>query len=666
MTIKNFHHFLYGREFEIKTDHRPLVWLNSVKDPTSRLVRWRLKLMNYQYKIKYIPGKMNHTADLLSRPILLTLLDQEKTYEDFQMYNKQNKMRIPIEETSQNINIIPNILILVPKDLKINNKLREFILDKIDEADINLTNEGQVLHHETDNQSLTLIITKKDSNHKINKETLYNSLIETSFTNHRKITLIYPENINKDISEQYLNNLLTYTFNDSINIIKVNKLNCDTLLTEAQIQEAINKEIQNLSDISIPDNFDLNIEIPSPTEEQPSCSNEITTIEQSKEVPIEKSSTIIIKTEAEKKQLLIDYHDSPLRGHPGTKRTYDELRKKYFWKGMKTYVEKYIKNCKECQTSKPSKINKAPMVITTTAKDFNEEVSMDFVGPLPRTNNQNVYMLTIQDNLTKFLQVYPMPDRTAETTAIYFLKFASTFGFPKMILTDQDPVFKSALIKELNKFLTIGHKMTSPYHPQTNGSLERSHSYLESYLRSYVNSKANNWDELLYLATYSYNTHVNRSTQELPYTLVFGIDPNIPNSLNKESNRQTYHDLLTEIKENLKTLRQTTQDNLIESKQINKQYYDKKAKVNKKPFEINDQVLVKEGQFGAGKLAKRFKGPFKVIKTNPELHTVTVKFNRGTKTYHENNLKHFVSDVVNINPVQPHHPFDGTNTGRTD
>lgn len=55
MTIKNLHHFLYGREFEIKTDHRPVVWLNSVKDPTSRLVRWRLKLMNYQCKIKYEP-----------------------------------------------------------------------------------------------------------------------------------------------------------------------------------------------------------------------------------------------------------------------------------------------------------------------------------------------------------------------------------------------------------------------------------------------------------------------------------------------------------------------------------------------------------------------------------------------------------------------------------
>lgn len=172
---------------------------------------------------------MNHTAVLLSRPILL--FDQEKTCKDFQIYNKQNQIKSPIEETPQNINIIPNILMLIPKDLKINANLKEFILDKIEEADIKIINEGQVLHHETDNQSLTLIIIKNNSNHKINKEIFYNSLIETYFTNRPKITLIYPENISKDIDEQYLHNLLTYTFNDHLKIIKIDKLNFDILLT---------------------------------------------------------------------------------------------------------------------------------------------------------------------------------------------------------------------------------------------------------------------------------------------------------------------------------------------------------------------------------------------------------------------------------------------------
>ena len=65
--VKHFRPYLYGRKFTLVTDHRPLVWLHGLKDPASRLVRWRIKLSEYEYDIAYKPGRVISNADALSR-----------------------------------------------------------------------------------------------------------------------------------------------------------------------------------------------------------------------------------------------------------------------------------------------------------------------------------------------------------------------------------------------------------------------------------------------------------------------------------------------------------------------------------------------------------------------------------------------------------------------
>lgn len=65
--IHDFRHYLIGRKFTIFSDHRPLVWLDNVADPGARLLRWRLKLNNYNYEIKFTPGRTNFVADEFSR-----------------------------------------------------------------------------------------------------------------------------------------------------------------------------------------------------------------------------------------------------------------------------------------------------------------------------------------------------------------------------------------------------------------------------------------------------------------------------------------------------------------------------------------------------------------------------------------------------------------------
>jgi transposase InsO family protein len=91
------------------------------------------------------------------------------------------------------------------------------------------------------------------------------------------------------------------------------------------------------------------------------------------------------------------------------------------------------------------------------------------------------------------------------------------------------------------KLLDIDKSKTTPWHPQTNGFLERSHKTLKTYLRSFVD-KDNNWDRLLCYAMFCYNTTVHSSTSYTPYELVFGRKPNIPSTFFKEPEPQYNYD----------------------------------------------------------------------------------------------------------------------------
>lgn len=130
------------------------------------------------------------------------------------------------------------------------------------------------------------------------------------------------------------------------------------------------------------------------------------------------------------------------------------------------------------------------MVITDTPGWAFDKIAMDIVGPLPRTNAGNEYILTIQDQLSKFCLAIPLPNQTAATIANKFVKrFITIFGPPKAVLTDQGRNFISDLMKKLAKYYRIRKFRTTAFHPQSNGSLERSHHALGEYLKQYASSE---------------------------------------------------------------------------------------------------------------------------------------------------------------------------------
>ena len=113
------------------------------------------------------------------------------------------------------------------------------------------------------------------------------------------------------------------------------------------------------------------------------------------------------------------------------------------------------------------------MFITNIPTTAFEKISMDIVGPLPETKSGNLYILTIQDNFTKYSLAIPLPNHQAGAIADAFVKKCiCIFGSPKGVLTDQGRDFLSSLSKILAKRFRIKQFRTIAFHPQSNGPLE--------------------------------------------------------------------------------------------------------------------------------------------------------------------------------------------------
>jgi hypothetical protein len=121
----------------------------------------------------------------------------------------------------------------------------------------------------------------------------------------------------------------------------------------------------------------------------------------------------LVTYEETKNTILYEHHDSPVGGH----RTIREIRKRYSWPNMKREIEGYVKKCQSCQVKKNTGTpKKGPLEITTARRPF-EKCAIDIVGTTTETKKGNRYILTFQDDLTKFVVAEPIQAQDADTVA---------------------------------------------------------------------------------------------------------------------------------------------------------------------------------------------------------------------------------------------------------
>jgi hypothetical protein len=246
-----------------------------------------------------------------------------------------------------------------------------------------------------------------------------------------------------------------------------------------------------------------------------------------------------------RKEFVREQHSLPAHGHQGIARTFDRLAKDYYFPGMRKQVEKVVSECDLCNKSKASR--HAPYGLLqpppVPGKAWGS-VAFDFIVKLPASKEpmtkatfDSIWVVT--DRLTKYAYFVPYNESSdASDLAYAFLKIVvSQHGLPDEIISDRDKLFTSKFWKSLMAQLGANHKLSTAFHPQTDGQTERLNQTLEQYLRSYVNEQQTNWVELLPLAQFAYNSAKSESTQTSPFFANHGYEPEAYRQPRKDETR---------------------------------------------------------------------------------------------------------------------------------
>ena len=369
-----FRPYLFGVEFDLITDHKPLTYIAELKLASSRMIRWKMRLMEYAYKIMHKPGIEHVNADVLSR----------------------------LEDD----NIVASI--------------KEAIID-----------DDYILMRQQEDEEISKIIMRvKKAGGTLNNYSLKKGIL---FANKKFVKSYEPQTQSRPV--------------------------------------------------------------------MPRC---------------------MIG------QVLTTCHDHMSGGHLGLNKTWAKVSSHFYWPSMKKDVLDWIESCPICAAKKNPTSNLAELGSITEPHIPFDQIGIDFVGPLPTTDEGNRYILVITDYASRWVEAFPTADRKATTVAkILINEIICRHGAPKVILSDQGKEFLSNLIKEVCNYFVTKKINTTSYHPQSNGLTERFNNSLCQMLSVYCSDNQENWDVFLPIALFAYRTSVQKTLQETPFRLLYQLTDKI-------------------------------------------------------------------------------------------------------------------------------------------
>ena len=305
-----------------------------------------------------------------------------------------------------------------------------------------------------------------------------------------------------------------------------------------------------------------------------------------------------------RQRLIAEHHDAPIAGHLGRDKTYEVLSRRFYWPGMGTAVTAYVRSCDMCQRTKtrnhPVLGLAQPLPVPVAPWEL---VGMDFITQLPESRHGNTQIVMFTDHLTKMCHfVAATTPLTAEEVAgIYMRHVFRLHGYPAGIVSDRDRRFVSDFWKSLQQQLGTKLRMSTAYHPQTDGQTERMNRTLEEMIRAHVDVDHQNWDELLCAAEFAYNNSLHGSSKFTPFYLNSGRHPHTPAvwlsnaPLPPASQSPDADAFVRKLKESLESAR----EHLKRAKEVQAAQANKSRKEH--TFAVGDKVLLETKFVGAAR-----------------------------------------------------------------
>jgi hypothetical protein len=216
-------------------------------------------------------------------------------------------------------------------------------------------------------------------------------------------------------------------------------------------------------------------------------------------------------------------HDNAMAAHFKNERFFGKVEKLFWWPKMRDDLVDWQTSCEVCQLKDPSYSGRKgdyKSVVVTEPFSF---TAMDLVGPLPMSRAGNRYILVFTDYFTRWVEAVPL--KKAESIArAFYSEVACRWGAPLKLLTDKGKDIAGNLMQEVHVLLGTDHLLTTPYHPEADGMVERFNGTLISHVAKLVAYDQRNWDELLPPVLFAYRTSPHSVTNVSPFRAMTGFD----------------------------------------------------------------------------------------------------------------------------------------------
>lgn len=496
---KHFRPYLYGRKFDIVTDHKPLLWLYQLKEPGSKLTRWRLRLQEYDFDIKHKNGHLNANADALSR-LKINALGASEPDDDSSMIVNLDDREIKLQKHLKD----------VINEIAGRRNTEDSRTASISDSDRTASASPMTI---SDTESIGDIL-RKESEWLVRSDTS-TSATETIHSGKDLDSLGIPI-LNEAVDTKPNQILVFHRFGNDIQVTDLSTKHQKILevFLPFENQELIYQFLKKYIRPKI--KYFIYFEKP---EHRKEFSNVVITLFKKGTINFHECTERVISIDDEKEQKLViqKLHEGKTC-HRGITETVKRIRRTYYWPDMSETVAAYINSCEKCRTNKYDRKPIKPILqLTETQNAPFQEIFMDIFSI------ESKHYLTLVDAFSKLGQAIEVPSRSTPEVVRALLKYFSFYGIPRKISCDPGTEFNNDLIRELTDLHKIKLHVGTPNNPNSMGTVERFHSTIieiyriAKYERSYTDAAS-----VMTYAIMAYNNSIHSATDLTPFEVVFG------------------------------------------------------------------------------------------------------------------------------------------------
>uniref|UniRef100_A0AAY4CER3 Gypsy retrotransposon integrase-like protein 1 n=3 Tax=Denticeps clupeoides TaxID=299321 RepID=A0AAY4CER3_9TELE len=350
-------------------------------------------------------------------------------------------------------------------------------------------------------------------------------------------------------------------------------------------------------------------------------------------------------------------HSSVLSGHPGRQRTLSFIRRAFWWPSVRRDVQAYVDACDVCARAKtPNTPTAGPLRPLPIPHRPWTHLALDFITGLPEASGMTT-ILTIVDRFSKAVHLVALPGlpSSATTADLVLQHVVRLHGFPQDIVSDRGPQFVSAVWKAFCRLIGSTCSLSSGYHPQTNGQVERANQQLGRYLRCFASEHQRTWPGFLLWAELAHNLQISSATGHSPFEICHGYQPTIFTHQVPAGGVPSARQMIRGCRKAWKSARSAL---LIASRRMSTQHDRRHPR--RLHFRVGQRVWLSTKDLRlrteSHKLSPRYIGPFRILsRINPLTYRLQLPpAIRVHPVFHVSKLKPFVRS--SLHPPAPDPP----------